>query len=125
MKATAHRVAAPRSAKTTSSARGLEPPGGTIRSRRGTWGRRRPRAKTSTIVATSQRQSAFTIGPSRLDPPSDQDADGHERGRGQQPGDEPFRDRPDVAERPAAAVLRMLGLLDVGDERAQLLVGDL
>src|SRR5207248_9807099 len=48
--------------RTTSSARGLAPPGGTIRSRRGTWGRRRPREKTSTIVATSQRQSAFTTG---------------------------------------------------------------
>ena len=34
--------------------------------------------------------------------------------------DEPFRDRADVAERPAAAVVRVLRVLDVADDRVEL-----
>ena len=48
------------------------------------------------------------------------DAERDEHARRDEPRDEPFGDRPDVAERPAAAVVRMLRVLDVADDRVEL-----
>ena len=42
----------------------------------------------------------------------------------EEPGHEPFGDRPDVTERPAAAIIGMLRVVDVEDERVELRVGD-
>ena len=53
---------------------------------------------------------------------AEDEADGDERGRRDQPGDEPLRDRADVAEAPAARVVRRLRVLDVGDDRVELAV---
>src|SRR5437762_1777583 len=89
--------------------------GTTTRSRspRRTRGRRLPSRSTSPEIRKSRAL------PTR-EPLPDHDADADERARPQEPGHEPFRHRPDAADRPAAAVVRMLGVLDVADERVDL-----
>src|SRR5437667_3690024 len=79
----------------------------------------RRRAKSSTTPATSQRQTLL------MQPPPDHQCDSHERRPGDEPRDEPFRHRPDVADPPAALVHRMLRVEDVADDRVQLAIADL
>src|SRR4029079_5811656 len=59
-----------------------------------------------------------------LQPLSDYHADGDERRHPDEPGDEALRNRADVADRPAAAVIRVLRVLDVADDRVELAIGD-
>src|SRR5437762_899302 len=121
MKATAQRVARPSSARTASSARGLGGPGGTTCGRPGSRGGGVRRPITSNAAAVTKSLAlAFTASQSR----ADREADGHERGRAEEPGDDPLRNRADVAERPPAAVVRVLRVLDVADDRVELAIRD-
>src|SRR3954467_2705182 len=91
--------------------------GTTIRSRSPGFsvGRRRL-AKTSVAAETSSALALLMAQPL-----SEQDADRDERRGRQEPGHEPFRHRPEMADRPAAAVVRVLRPLDVADNRVHLL----
>src|SRR5437763_8789702 len=112
MKATAQPAAANSSSVARSSEPGLRGAGGTIRSRWPGQSRRfRFRAKRSS-PATS---ASFALP--TPEPPGDRDAEGDERGHAQEPGHEPLRDRAEVADCPAAPVVRALRVLDVADDR--------
>src|SRR5579884_1766541 len=114
---------AQRAAKKSSRIAHVSAPGfgarfGTVRSAslRG-FGRLRPRRSTS--PATSESRALLTAKPL-----ADDDAEADERDHAEEPGDEALRHRTDVAERPAAAVVDVLRVQDVGDDRVQLRVAD-
>src|SRR5436190_23807079 len=112
MNATAQRLAAPSRTSTRRSGPGLGGPTGTMRGGAGSsgGGLRRP---SSSSAAAVTRSLVLALMSSQTAP--DREADSHERGRADQPGDDPFRDRPDVSERPAAAVVGVLRVLDVAN----------
>src|SRR3954464_14483278 len=81
-------------------------------------GERRPRPATSTRPE-SRRSLALP-----MQPLPDDETDSEQRGAGDEPRDEAFGNRPDIPERPAAAVVGMLRVLDVADDRVELAVAD-
>src|SRR3954451_16534342 len=81
-------------------------------------GERRPRPATSTRPDT---RSSFALA---MQPLSDHEAHAEQRGAGDEPRDEAFGNRPDVPERPAAAVVGMLRVFDVADDRIELATAD-
>src|SRR5919204_5362489 len=104
---------APKSASTSSSDCGSGTPSGTIRSRSSGSGRagfRRRPASSSAPEITRSFALALT-----LQPLADHDADRNEHRRPDQPRDKPLRNRPEVADRPAAAIVRVLRVFDVPD----------
>src|SRR5581483_12445867 len=103
MKPAASSAARPSSASAKSSAPGLGSPSGTTRSRSPGFNRgRRRRRNSSTAPAT---RKSFGLGRFTLQPLADHDADRDQGDRGDEPGDEPFRDGADVTDRPAAAIV--------------------
>src|SRR4051794_39305020 len=84
-----------------------------------TWRRRLPRDASST---RPERSASLALA--MLQPLPDDEAGADEDDARDEPGDEPFGDRADVAEGPAAAVVRMLRVLDVADDRVELVLGD-
>src|SRR4051794_29936390 len=73
----------------------------------------RRRLASSSVSAETRNALALLTA----QPLPDHDADGDQRARREEPGDQPFRDRAEVADRPAALVVRMLGPLHVADDR--------
>src|SRR3954453_12201969 len=117
-KAIAQTVPAPRRASASSSARGLGSPGGTTGSRSPGFSRGFVRCRKSSTAAATRK--SFGLARFTLEPLADDHADDDQRGRRDEPGDEPFWNRAEVADRPAAAVVRVLRVLDVGDYRVQI-----
>src|SRR6478736_1387061 len=87
--------------------------------RRGSRGelRRLPRPRSSTSPESSQSLALA------MQPLPDRHADTDEDGRPEEPGHESLGDRADAADRPAAAVIRMLRPIHVRDERVELAIG--
>src|SRR4051794_35197814 len=84
-----------------------------IRSRSGSFGRPRPASRT-----TAETSAFLTL--LMAEPLPDRHAGEDEDGRCEEPGDEALRHGSEVPERPAAAVVRVLRVLDVGDDRVEL-----
>src|SRR3954451_15895513 len=77
---------------------------------------RRPRAGDA-ATARERARRARSASASRLDPLSDHGAGRDQQDDPDEPGDETFRHRADVSERPAAAIVRMLRVEDIADDR--------
>src|SRR4051794_6626025 len=116
--ATARSEARKSSAIATVSAPGFGGCLGRIR-RASLLGFRRPRPSNSTRPETSRSRALLT-----RQPLPDDDAEEHERLRCDEPGHKPLGDRADVPERPPAAVVGVLRVVDVRDDRVQLRVAD-
>src|SRR4029077_15765156 len=101
----------------TSSAAGLFGAGqATVGSRsRGLSLRFRRRPTRSTAAATRNARALPTA-----EPLPEHEADADERGRRQEPRDKPLRHGADVPDRPAAAVVGVLRVLDVAHDRVHL-----
>src|SRR5581483_157486 len=112
--ATAHAAATKSRRIAAVSAPGLGGSFGTVRSASGR-GLRRPRPASSTSPATRESRSLATA-----EPLADREAQADERAGGEEPRHEPLRHGPEMAERPAAAVVRVLRQLDVADDRVEL-----
>src|SRR3954454_15450516 len=107
MSAIAH-VSAPRSTSMSGTTRS----GSLSRCRR-----RLPREASSTSPESS---ASFALA--MLQPLPDHEAEADQHRPGEEPRDEPLGDRADVAERPAAAVVRMLRVEDLAYDRVGLRV---
>src|SRR5213595_2168524 len=70
-------------------------------------------------------RAARSASASRADPLSDHSAGCNEQNDRDEPGDEALRHRADVTERPATAIVGMLRVLDVADDRVEVTVADL
>src|SRR2546421_12737858 len=115
MNATAQPAAASSSSVARSSEPGLREAGGTIRSR---WPGQSRRFRFRASRSSPATSASFALP--TPEPPPDQDAAGDERRHSQEPGHEALRDRAEVTDRPAAAVVRALRVLDVADDRVHL-----
>src|SRR5579884_1957216 len=105
---------------TASSLPGCSSPGGTIGSRsEGSFGRRRPMPSS---VSETSRSLALAMA---RQPLADHHADRDERERRDEPRDQALGHGAEMTDRPAAAVVRVLRVLDVPDDRVELPVGDL
>src|SRR5436190_11859933 len=117
MNAIAESDESPRRPSTASSARGAAGRLGTIRpARRDDRGLPRPIRSTSAESAQS-----FALA---TQAPSDHHAESDEHAHPDESGHEPLGDRTDVAERPAASVVGVLGPFDIADDRVELTVGE-
>src|SRR5437762_154842 len=76
-------------------------------------------------AARAAARAARSASASRADPLPDHAAGRDQQDDGDEPGDEPFGHRPHMAERPAAAIVGVLGVLHVADDRVELVVADL
>src|SRR2546423_12043407 len=113
MNATAHPAAASSSSDARSSEPGFRGAGGTIRSR---WPGQSRRFRFRASRSSPATSASFALP--TPEPPPDHDAAGDERRHSQEPGHEALRDRTEVTDRPAAAVVRALTVMDVPDARA-------
>src|SRR5580765_1921088 len=101
----------------TSSASGLFGTGtATIGSRSPGLSRRFRRRPTRSTAAATRNARALPTP----EPLPEHQADADERGRGKEPRHKPLRHGADVPDRPAARVVRVLGVLDVANDRAHL-----